>query len=79
MESLEPDAMELDSNENQLPRSRLIVDQKLADAKLEPANFLSTAQCIFFNDDLDNDGVRLLELDADLLKVDSKVEQIRLL
>ena len=57
----------VDSNDNHLFRSRLTVDEKLHDAKLEPDNFLPTAQCIFFNDDLDNDGVRLLELDADLL------------
>ena len=62
------ESMEVDSNENQLPRSRLVVDQKLQDAKLEPTNFLPTAQCVFFNDDLDNDGVRLLELDGDLLR-----------
>ena len=58
----------LDSNENQLLRSRPVVDQKLVDAKLEPANFLPTAQCIFFDEDLDTDGVRLLELDGDLLR-----------
>lgn len=58
----------LDSNENQLLRSRPAVDQKLVDAKLEPANFLPTAQCIFFDEDLDTDGVRLLELDGDLLR-----------
>ena len=68
MEVLQMESMEVDSNENQLPRSRLVVDQKLQDAKLEPTNFLPTAQCVFFNDDLDNDGVRLLELDGDLLR-----------
>lgn len=60
-------ASPVDSNDNHLLRSRLNVDEKLHDAKLEPENFLPTAQCIFFNEDLDNDGVRLLELDGDLL------------
>jgi len=72
MEVMETEVVEnvvdLDTNDNQLRRSRLVVDQKLHDAKLESTNFLPTAQCIFFDDDLDNDGVRLLELDGDLLK-----------
>jgi len=59
----------LDPNEECLLRDSELVNQKLVDAKLERDAFFPTTQCIFFNEtNLDMDGIRLLELDSDLLK-----------
>lgn len=49
-------------------RTRDLVNQKLNDAKLQPETFYPTGQCIFFDNNLDTDNIKLLELDTTLVQ-----------
>ncbi|KAK3740873.1 hypothetical protein RRG08_011335 [Elysia crispata] len=61
------------------PRSRSILDINhiLEFAKLEPADFRSQVQCLYFSEQLENDAIKLMELDGplqDALKSGERIE-----
>ena len=48
-------------------RTRDAVDSTLHNAKLDPSELHQTAQCLYMSASLDNDALKLIEMDNSLL------------